>query len=274
MSISNIKEYTQQFGMFGEPIEYNGLNIYPILVKDAYALDEHINILNIEKKKFGIEAIQQSYLYFMVCFMMEIPASIKSFLWIVEKVLHIEYDESIVIEGFERGEILAKDDEDDDSVVLLINGYPIAFELNGRKASIFFGDVKLNATQFDEWRKIILYQNYNGYDDRIISDDVAKIIEQYNRARNQGVHEPTLEDKMLVVLTSTNETRESIKNMPYRQFERLFDMAVRKVEYATNKILLPNMENKDIEHWVYRKETDPLAKLFSSADSVGKMKER
>ena len=136
MSISNIKEYTQQFGMFGEPIEYNGLNIYPILVKDAYALDEHINILNIEKKKFGIEAIQQSYLYFMVCFMMEIPASIKSFLWIVEKVLHIEYDESIVIEGFERGEILAKDDEDDDSVVLLINGYPIAFELNGRKASI------------------------------------------------------------------------------------------------------------------------------------------
>lgn len=272
MSIDNIKEYTEQFGMFGEPIEYKGLNIYPILVKDAYALNEHINILKIDKRKFGIEAIQQSYLYFMIQFMIEIQGSLNSLLWVLERVLHIQYDEDIMVEDFPKGELLAK--TDDDIITLLVNGYPIAFELNGRKASVYFGDVRLNATQFDEFRNIILYQNYNGYDDRILSDDVAKVIEQYNKARSKGVHEPTLEDKMLAVLTSTNETRESIKNMPYRQFERLFDTVVRKVEYATNKVILPELKNRDIEHWVYRKDVDPLEKLFSSADSVGKIKER
>ena len=67
MSVDNIKKYVESFGIFGEPVEYKGLSIYPITMKDAYGFNKHIEIMNIDKNNMGdIEIIQMSYLYFLI----------------------------------------------------------------------------------------------------------------------------------------------------------------------------------------------------------------
>ena len=68
--MENVKEYVEQFVTFGNPVEYKGLKIKPILAKDALRFLDAVSVLQIEKNKIpSVEIIQMSYLEFMVNFM-------------------------------------------------------------------------------------------------------------------------------------------------------------------------------------------------------------
>lgn len=268
MSIENIKEFTESQGIFGEPLEYKSLLINPILMKDANDFEENYGVLDIDKNKLGVEFIPMSYLFFLLDFMKVDNSVIKSFLWVLEKTLHIAYNKELLLEEFPQGELLmSKNDEKD---IYIINGWEVAFEVIGKKATLFIGETKLSSTDFNEFRKIILYQNLLNYDDTIISDDVKRVVTQYYELKNKGIQSPSLEDKMLAIIASSSETRESIKTMPYRQFEKLFDVIKDKTEYIATKPLIPHLKNPDIEHWLYKRKKNKFEGIFSNAADVGK----
>lgn len=153
---------------------------------------------------------------------------------------------------------------------MTVNGWEFAFEVEGKRASLFIGDKKIKASEFDELRHIILYQNIEGYDDAPLSDDVKRVMAQYYKVKNKGIKQPTLEDKMLAILVSSSETRESIQNMPYRQFDRLFGKVNDKTEYMVTVPLMPSLNNPEIEHWIFKKDRDKFGDIFSDATEVGK----
>ena len=69
--MENVKEYVEQFVTFGNPVEYKGLKIKPILAKDALRFLDAVSVLEIEKNKIpSVEIIQMSYLEFMINFIM------------------------------------------------------------------------------------------------------------------------------------------------------------------------------------------------------------
>lgn len=273
MSIDNIKEYIDDFGIFGEPVEYKGVNLYPITVQNAFGFERAIELFCVEKNRYeDIEIIQMSYLFFMLMLMEINPELTNSFVWICENIMHIYYDENLRVQEFPKGALISKLDDKQETTIILLNGYEVSFEVKGRKATIFFGDKRFTATDFDELKRIILYQNINEYDDTPMSDDVRRVVEKYRALKNKGIKPPTLEDKMLAVLVGSNETRETIKSMPYRQFVRLFDLIVGKTEYETTKPLIPYMDKKEVEHWIYRLDKNKFDGIFSDAESVGKAK--
>lgn len=241
-------------------------------MKDKIELDNKIWVFDIDKNRLGdIDIIQMSYLSFLLG-LIEVNVQAKiDFLWLIRQILHINYDENLRNKDFAPHEILVKTNEDG-SQHCIINGWEIAFEVIGKKTRVYFGDVKLNSSQFDEFRRVVLYQNLNGFDDTPMSDDVRKVVNQYYALKNKGVKPPTLEDKMLAIISGSNETRETIKSMPCRQFERLFHIIVDKTDYEVTMPLMPHLKNPNIDHWIYKKEKDKWSEIFTSDTNVMKPK--
>src|SRR5574344_2092007 len=108
MSIDNIKEYIDDFGIFGEPVEYKGVNLYPITVQNAFGFEKAIELFCVEKNRYeDIEIIQMSYLFFMLMLVEINPELTNSFVWICENIMHIYYDENLRVQEFPKGALIS-----------------------------------------------------------------------------------------------------------------------------------------------------------------------
>lgn len=269
MSIDNIQEYIESFGMFDEPVEYKELKLYPILTKDAHLFINNVDILRIDKNKWGdINIIQMSYLLFMLSLIQMDKTMMDKFLWLAEHIFGMRQKDKVLMKKYAPNELLVRQGANEDTYIYVVNGWDIAFEVCGQRATIFFDNIKLTATEFDEVRRIILYQNIYNYDDTPMSEDVKRVVEQYYTLKNKGIIPPSFAKKRAVVLSNSAETYKSIQDMPYRQFEELFHTIVDKIEYMVSIPLIPHLKDPDVEHWVYKKERGKFDGIFVDADNV------
>ena len=266
--MENVKEYVEQFVTFGEPVEYKGLKIKPILAKDASRFLDAVSVLQIEKNKIPIvEIIQMSYLEFMINFMVTYTDYFNDFAWILSRVLGAGVDEDRVVDEFEPNEILAEKMLNQD-VNYKMNGWDFELTLcHPRGAKILLQGVEFTAREFDDLRRIILYQNLYDFDETPMSDDFRKVIEQYYDIKNRGIHRPDLEDKAVAIILNTSYTFDSLKEVPLRSFEKLFYDGVSKIDYMATKSLEPHLkEGKSIDHWIYKPIREKYSEVFSDAN--------
>ena len=84
-----------------------------------------------------------------------------------------------------------------------INGWDVRFRLNDDKVILCLYDdedlVEIDDAQFDDLRKVILFQNIYKYDDTEMSDDFRRVVEEYYRLKNKDIVLPTLEDRLMAV---------------------------------------------------------------------------
>ena len=266
--MENVKEYVEQFVTFGNPVEYKGLKIKPILAKDALRFLDAVSVLEIEKNKIpSVEIIQMSYLEFMINFIMSCNEYVSDFVWILQHTLGIKEDNKIIIEGFKVNEILVEELPSQD-VIYRVNGWDFELKLcHPRGAEIVLCGVKFTSREFDDLRRIILYQNIFEYDETPMSDDFKRVVEQYYAIKNRGIHKPTLEDKMVAIILNTAYTIDSLGEVPFRSFEKLFYDGVGKIDYIATKSLEPHLkEGKSIDHWVYKPIREKYSEVFSDAN--------
>lgn len=266
--IEDYKIYIEKYVALCKPVEYEGLRLNPILVEDAYAFKDACDILMIEKNKIpDIKVIQSSYLYFLFSLILSQRGVLDKFLTIMNLCLGVDFNSKNMEQGdFEPNELLVKETEAN-TQIFFVNGWDIAFEINGQSATLFVEDRKITAQNFEELRKIILFQNLYDYDDIQMSDDFRRVIEDYYRIKNKGRHIPTLEEKEMVVIVNTSYTMETIKELPLRTFELLFNYSIGKVDYLATMPLLPNLKEAP-EHWVYKREREKYAEIFSDAQEM------
>lgn len=266
--IEDYKKYIEKYVALFKPVEYEGLKLRPVLVEDAYIFKDACDILMIEKNKIpDIKVIQASYLYFLFSIILSQKEVLDKFLTIANLCFGIDFNAKNMVDGdFEPNELLIKT-TDTDTQIFFINGWDIAFEIKGQSATLFIEDKKITAQNFEELRKIILFQNLYDYDDMQMSDDFRRVIEDYYRIKNKGRHIPNLEEKEMVVIVNTSYTMETIKEIPLRTFELLFNYSIGKVDYLATMPLLPNLKEAP-EHWVYRHEKEKYAEIFSDAQEM------
>ena len=189
--MDNIKEYIERYVTFGQPVQYCGLEIKPILVKDFYQFVNAKNILNIDKNKIpDVEIIQMTYLRFLTLMIVENEDMREDFLTILALTLGLKYDSEKRNTSFKPNEVLAQQTRKNESH-FHINGWDIAFRIRENETwlQLYVGDdmVEINDSQFDDLKNIILFQNIYDYDDMEMSDDFRRVIEEYYALKNKDI---------------------------------------------------------------------------------------
>lgn len=261
-----IEDFIAPYTMLSNPIPCNGLFLYPVKMKDLVYFLSDINVLNIEKNKIAdLNIIQMSYLKFLFNIMLNEEGVCQKFIRIISLCFRLK--EKDLITGFDKNKILAQVEPNKDKVCF-INGWDIKFII-GKNDSIclYINDVKFTPKEFDEVRRIIMYQNMVGYDDTEMDEDFKKAVQEYYAIKSRGIVQPTIEDKIDIVMSQTSYSEEEISEMTYRRFEKIFNKIVEKTEYTINKMAqIQGAIKGDVEHWVYKSNKNKYEDVFSSAD--------
>lgn len=268
--MENVKEYVENFATFGDPVEYKGLKIKPILAQDALAFMKAVEVFQIEKNKIpNVEIIRMSYLEFILSFMVN-SDDFSNFLWLLEKTLGLKYDENLRKEGWDTPNALLMQELPNGDAFYYINGWDLEMKLCRRGgAEITMAGVHFTSAEFNDYKDIVLFQNIYDYDDTVLSDDVRRVIEQYYALKNKGIRIPTMEDKAAAIILNTSYTYETLKTVPLRSFEKLFHDAVGEVDYIATKSLEPHLkEGQSIDHWIYKPIREKYSEVFKDAGEL------
>lgn len=276
--MDNIKEHVDKYVALQKPVPLHGLYINPIMVKDFFQFNEAKDILRIEKNKIpNVEIIQMTYLRFLLMIILEEESLKEDFLTILKLSLNVKYDATRRNPLFAPNEILTQQTRKNETE-LCINGWDVKFKLNGDDTTLCLYDndevVEINDVQFDDVRKVILFQNIYQYDDMEMSEDFQRVVEEYYKLKNKDIVVPTLEDRLIAVCISSPYKIEELYNMPLRLFDALLECSIDKLEYQVNKLIVNlaqcKVEGLNLSHWVYKTKKDKYSEIFTDAQDLVK----
>lgn len=248
----DVKHLVEIYSFLDEPVPLKNLFIYPILVKDYPHFISCYDVCTIDKNTVpDIEIISMSYLDYLLSIVIQ--------------------DEKIMENGASVGQYRASQ---------LIELLQLCFHVESKEIEIkyepknkhFYLIVQnevLNGTDFDNFIKIISFQNIYDYSDGYVNPDVKKAVKDYYDLKNKDIVIPDLEERVSCVTVLTGLTKSCLLNMTYREFERIFHTAIEKLDYQIYKQAeMSGMVkfDKPIEHWVYKKKKDKYADAFMSAE--------
>jgi len=254
----NIDNLTELYFSTDEPVPYHlscgfDILIYPIKVSQWAIFNGNLGILSINKNEINdADIIRMSYLDFIVNLCKQNK----------EHFLNLA-----VIIKYSLGENIISFEKDKGKNVLAVSDESILE--NGDKTYII--KYFINSKEFDEIKRIILYQNVYDYDDIELSPDVKKIVEDYYMLTNSGNKKIKLEEKMAFIGNICGLKKEEILGMTYRDFTVRFELALEQIEYSINKTaeMSGNIKFKSkIEHFIFKKKKDKLSQFFVNDDSV------
>jgi hypothetical protein len=234
------------------------LLIKPIKVKDWSIFNNCIDILMHELQDYNsVEIIQMSYLEF-----------------IIDILLDKVSDEQISENAFKLSTVLS----------MALGIYEARKGMFRNKPCLTLhnenGDVVslITPKEFNELKKIILFQNIINYDDRYLSPEIKKEIEEYEKIKysNENIVNPTLEKQKVFVISKTGISMKDINDMTYRTFTQVYNYNVNVDLYFAQKILQASQKydmKEDAIHPLFKKEEDRLKSAFvSKSEFEGKMK--
>lgn len=233
-----------------KPVPYqlkcgNIILIHPIKVEDWNLFYSSLSVFMIEKVDANdLSVLKLSYIDFL-SFLIEQNEAYKTMLY---NVLNYSLKENYMAMSKSNGK----------SVITILDEDKVIKSI-------------ITSKELEEIKKIILKQNIYDYDDRYISPDIKKEIEEYNKIRYKGVVQPNFEKKKVFVMSKSGISEDSLNKMYYRTFSRMFKLMVDNDIYFANKMLeaSPKYDMKeDILHPLYAKEDDGIASAFTSSDKL------
>lgn len=219
------------------------IEIFPISMKDSLMFLSCKEILTIDKNSStDVEIIQMPYLDYIVKILFkEDELNSYRLRFLLENCLHIKLPQF----GFnEKGHAFLYDEE---------------------------RDLIITHKQFDDIKKIILYQNIIDYDDTYINPELKESIEESKKLKSSNIEVPNIERKMAIITAHCGISKQEQMEMTYRTHEMLFNEVSEEVDfYTTRNAVLITGSSKDFDHWIYKKKKKWLDGYTSSVGSVAK----
>ena len=221
----------------------NTLNILPVCVQDFAVFYHSVGILKIDKNALNkVEYIQMKYLQFL--FEVMFPQDkfyIQQFINIINLCLDLK---KAMINADEHGKVYIYDEEK---------------------------QIKIDAKDFDEISRIIMYQNFYRYDDSYINPDVQRAMREVDELKGKAYEEISLERKEAIITAHTGISKKDLEEMTYRSFSMLFDEVCGEVEFTTTReIALFAGKGDEIEHWIYKKKKNKMDGYFVATEQYAK----
>lgn len=234
--------YRKAFFYFDLPAEYKIgdkiLHIYPISVKDSEVFLSSMSVISIDKNAVdSVEIIQMSYLDFIYKVLFQDVVNVSKFLNILKYCLHINKP---FVGYTEQNRPYLRDNE-------------IGLEIK--------------AKDFENIRRIILYQNLIHYDDEYINPDIKRMMSEVDAAKGAGVEQPTIERKMAIITAHCGISKQEQMDMTFRSHSLLFEEVYGEVEFETTRpIMMYAGKGNEIDHWIYRKKKGKFDGYITDTD--------
>lgn len=232
---------------FDRPVDYkldthNSVSIVPISVKDSEIFMSSVGLLTIDKNSSSDpKIISMSYLQFIINLLFQNDAIYQRFINLLYLCLKIEKPKIILNE----------------------KGKPLLTEENKN----FF----IDGHQFEDIRRIILYQNLIHFDDEYINPELKQAMMEMDELKNKDIVIPSLERKIAIITAHTGLTKEYQLTMTYRSHSLLFEEVSGEVEFTTIRpIALFSGEGNKLEHWIYKKNKNKMDKYITTVENYSK----
>ena len=226
-----------------EPVDYKltekTIQIYPVTVKQSEFFLSSVGLLSVDKNAMpSVEIIQMSYLQFILdILLLQDKDNLQRFVNVLSLCLQMK----------------------DPRVKRSETGKPILIEGEG--------EYSINGQQFEDIRRIILYQNLIHFDDGYINPDLKQVMNEMNELKNKKLDNPTLERKMAIVTAHTGLSKKEQMDMTYRSHSLLFEEVCGEVEFTTIRpIALFGGSGDKIDHWIFRKKKDKMENYITNVD--------
>ena len=207
------------------------LYIKPIEVQSFPFYHDNVGILLIDKNKISdVRIIQMSYLQYLVEEVLDNPL----YQQMLVTILNLSFTEEF---EFSVG-------HDDKNKVFL------AFKKDGETVT------RVTAKEFDKISSIILFYNDINYDDRYVSEDLRKVMNEYYELKFKNQHMPTLEEKKAFITFKTGLSMSTLNHMSYRNFEMIYNTALSNDIFFSQRILQASEKYKvdDLVYPLFKKK--------------------
>lgn len=252
MSITK-EELFNRYIAFDKPVPYKNWLISPIKIKDYWECASLLGMLDIPKNELGsIELIQMPYMTFYLSILMSEYDNLDALDRFLRIILNIEDDEVIQV-TFDLKEIRVGK-----PIGKTRDNYDILSE-NCRR---------INCVDFDEIKRIVLFQNIIDYTDEYVSKDVREQVENYYRLKSNG-HGTSLGHKVRCMAIALGVTKEVIGNMTMLDFNLTYETLSNSVEYTALKIAETNgvKFKKPLKSWLFDEHVSKYEEAFVDAGS-------
>lgn len=246
----DIEQLKNEYFIFNKPVPYKlkcglTIEIKPVKLIDSMVFASSCGILDIDKNKStDVNIIQMSYLKFLGTTILLIPQT-------QQQLVNI----CLLCLGFNHPYIFY--DEKQRAILLDINdqGEPI---------------VSITAKEFDEIKRIILYQNLPKYEDDYIDPELKKAMQEQDELKAKDISIPTLERRISIITSHTGILKKDQMEMTLREHSLLFEEVVGEVEYSAVKgISCLGEKSADIQ-WIYKKEKGKFDEYITSVEKYNK----
>ena len=238
----DIDFYKKAYFYFDKPVDYQIkdklIKIYPVAVEDSEVFLSSMNILMVDKNSSpSVEIIQMSYLEFIYKILFQDQTNIDRFVNILKYCLHI-------------------------------NSPYIGFNENNKPYLVDKeNDILIGPKDFDNIRRLILYQNLIHYDDEYINPELKAAMNEVDELRNKGIDTPTIERRIAIITAHCGLSKKEQLKMTYRSHSLLFEEVYGEVEYITLRpIALFGGNGDKIDNWIYKKKKDKFDGYITDAD--------
>lgn len=229
---------------FDQPVPYkldNEHTIYikPISVRDSQFFLDSVDLLTVDKNSLPNPAvIQMSYLQF-------------------------------VMESLLQGDKAKVNTQKFINLLFLCLGMkrPVVYKNEKGKPYLVEGDNEYQIThkQFDDIKRIILYQNIPHFDDNYINPEAKAAMNQIDILKNQDYEDMTIERKMAIITAHTGVLKKDQLDMTYRSHCLLYEEVCGEVEFTTTRpVALFGGKGEELPHWIHRKKKNKFNDYFVS----------
>lgn len=238
----DIDFYKKAYFYFDKPVDYQIkdklIKIYPVAVEDSEVFLSSMNILMVDKNSSpSVEIIQMSYLEFIYKILFQDQTNIDRFVNILKYCLHINSP----YVGFDKNDKPYLEDKEN--------------------------DILIGPKDFDNIKRLILYQNLIHYDDEYINPELKAAMSEVDELRNKGIDSPTIERRIAIITAHCGLSKQEQLKMTYRSHSLLFEEVYGEVEYTTLRpIALFGGNGDKIDNWIYKKKKDKFDGYVTDAD--------
>jgi hypothetical protein len=228
--------------IWGEEVEYKGIKIYPVKVKDAEFFYDNIKCLLFEKNRIpDIRVIKLSYLDFLFALISEQHELFDN----LNNILKLVFKEQKYEFTFNNG-----------CIGLIVNG------------------IEIGNYEFDNIKKIIFDENLIQVSDELLDPELEKSLQEAEEFMSQKNGKPaTFEERIIALHCVSGTSLNEIKEYTIYQFSKILERhAIIKNFDTYAAVLAQNGASDSITNWlVHIEEKGRYADVTMSKDEFDKI---